>query len=267
MSRILFRAASALCAIGATGSIVARAQFEKPISVTFDGWSRLPDSSYELVFGYVNRNSEPVEIAIGSDNVLSPGPQDGGQPTVFLPGRQRLVFRIPVGSDFAGKYVWTVSYGGTTQTANASLDQNYSLDVGDEPPPRIELPHSLPASGAQATMLQPTVAAAPPRVLQPSETGGSRKRPELDRIVVWWSKYRGPGAVTFGDGAPQVVNEAPVFFRESPQGTFRVVCSLPLTARCGSTTARFAVPGTYMLRVVATERTSSSAVMTVTVRP
>jgi len=35
-----------------------RAQFEKLISVTVDGWSRLPDSSYDLVSGYVNRNSQ-----------------------------------------------------------------------------------------------------------------------------------------------------------------------------------------------------------------
>jgi hypothetical protein len=266
MSRILYVAALALCAIAAAGSVVARAQFEKPISVTFDGWSRLPDSSYELVFGYLNRNSQPVEIAIGSDNAVSPGPQDGGQPTVFLPGRQRLVFRIPVGSDFAGKYVWTVSYAGATQLANASLDQNYSLDVGNDPPPRIELPHTLAVTAAQATILHATVA-APLRMPQPSETGGARNRPALDRIVVWWSKYRGPGAVTFGDGAPETITEAPVFGRESPQGTFRVVCPLPLTAECGSTTVRFALPGTYMLRAVTTERSSSSAVMTVTVRP
>ena len=48
---------SALVAI--VGLIMAgarpSAQFEKIISSTFDGWSRLPDGSYELVFGYMNR--------------------------------------------------------------------------------------------------------------------------------------------------------------------------------------------------------------------
>src|SRR5579864_6798161 len=116
---------SGLFVCGATVS--PHAQFEKNISVTFDGWNKMPDGSYELVFGYLNRNPEAVEIPIGPDNNVQPGAPDLGQPTTFLPGRQRIMFRVPVPKDFKGKYVWTLNYAGVTQLATASIDQNYSL--------------------------------------------------------------------------------------------------------------------------------------------
>src|SRR5689334_16868715 len=63
------------------------AQFEKTISATFDGWNKLPDGSYELVFGYMNRNADPIEVPLGPGNQVDPAPADRGQPTSFLPGR------------------------------------------------------------------------------------------------------------------------------------------------------------------------------------
>src|SRR5438045_9276699 len=107
------------------------AQFEKTVSATFDGWKHLPDGTYELVFGYMNRNSDEIEIPLGAANQLEPAPADRGQPTNFLPGRQRAAFRVHIPADFKGKYVWTLSYAGLTQTATACVDQNCALDVGD----------------------------------------------------------------------------------------------------------------------------------------
>ena len=46
-------------------------------------------------FGYNNPNAFPVGIAIGEDNKLTPNAQNGGQPTVFQPGRQQSVFELP----------------------------------------------------------------------------------------------------------------------------------------------------------------------------
>src|SRR5689334_6668898 len=102
MKRIVVVAA-ALAVLG--GGRVADAQFEKMISTTFDGWNQLADGSYLLVFGYMNRNSSEVEVPLGPNNQLDPAPADHGQPTNFLPGRQRAAFRIPVPKDFKGKYV------------------------------------------------------------------------------------------------------------------------------------------------------------------
>src|SRR6476660_2907304 len=98
-----------------------QAQFEKMVSTTFDGWNKLPDGSYELVFGYMNRNPTEIEVPLGVANQVDPAPADHGQPTSFLPGRQRAAFRVPVPANFKGKYVWTLTYGGQTQVATASI--------------------------------------------------------------------------------------------------------------------------------------------------
>jgi hypothetical protein len=254
------------------GGVVPHAQFEKNISVTFDGWNKMPDGSYELVLGYLNRNPEAVEIPIGPDNNVQPGGPDLGQPTTFLPGRQRIMFRIPVPKDFKGKYVWTLNYAGVTQLATASIDQNYSLDEGLEPPPTVKAGATVTAKVSQAVKLAPNIGPAPKRPASEIESG-ARNRPAPQRLTIWWSKFRGPGTVTFGDGhdrdghdreeAPQPARGR----REAPLGTFSVTCANPPDATCGSTTARFSAPGTYLLRVVAVERTSSNALMSVTVTP
>jgi hypothetical protein len=242
------------------------AQFEKMISTTFDGWNKLPDGSYELVFGYINRNATEVEVPLGGGNVVEPGPGDHGQPTNFLPGRQRAAFRIPVPANFKGKYAWTLAYGGMTQVATASIDQNYSLDVGDPEPPRVKAGPDLTVPMSGVAHLAPVVSAPLPAPA-PASPDIVPRRSAGARITVWWSKFRGPGAVTFGDGTKAEATAPGPTGREVPLGTFRVVCSTPLTAACGATDARFSTPGTYWLRVVAAERSASNAVLKVVVTP
>ena len=264
MVRGLFIAAVVLLAGGA----VSHAQFEKNISVTFDGWNKMPDGGYELVFGYLNRNTQDVEIPVGAENSVQPGGPDQGQPTTFLPGRQRIMFRIPVAKDFKGKFVWTLTYAGVTQLATASIDQNYSLDEGLEPPPTVKTGAPVSVKLSQPARLAPSIGPAPKRPASELESG-ARNRQAPARLTIWWSKFRGPGTVTFGDGAAQEEERAQPARgrREVPLGAFSVTCSNPPDATCGSTTARFSVPGTYLLRVVAVERTSSNALMTVNVTP
>jgi hypothetical protein len=240
------------------------AQFEKTISSTFDGWSHLPDGSYDLVFGYMNRNASEVDVPLGAANQLDPAPADRGQPTSFLPGRQRNAFRIHVPSDFKGKYVWTLTYAGVTQTATASIDQNYSLDVGDPEPPTVKVTDAT-ARVNQPVKLTPVVGAAP-RPPVPANADVVAKRSGGAPIAVWWSKFRGPGTITFGDStkaaaAPTQRN------REQPLGTFRVTCTNPPTADCGATTVRFSEPGAYVIRVVAAERSAANALIKVVVTP
>jgi hypothetical protein len=250
-----------------TGGAAPRAQFEKIISATFDGWNQLPDGSYELVFGYMNRNSMEVDVPLGPGNQVEPGTGgDQGQPTHFLPGRQRAAFRIPVPASFKGKYVWTLTYGGATQTATASIDQNYSLDVGDPEPPRVKGGPDLAVPLSGLARLTPSVSPpAPPPA--PASADVVPRRASGTRVTVWWSKFRGPGTVKFGEG--EKVEPAPPgpAGRDFPLGSFRVTCAAPLTATCGATTARFSAPGTYWLRVVAAERSASNAIVKVVVTP
>jgi len=242
------------------------AQFEKTISTTFDGWRQLPDGSYDLVFGYMNRNTSEVEVQLGPANTVEPAPADRAQPTTFLPGRQRDAFRIHVPKNFTGKLVWTVSYAGTTQSATGSLDQNYSLDVGDPDPPVVAGGPDRTIRLADSVQLSPVVTPAPPA----KETGDSpvvARQSRGGRITVWWSKFRGPGRVSFGEGTAPPAAEGGPTGREFAMGTFRVTCTVPLNSTCGATTARFSAPGTYWLRVVAAERSATNAIVKVSVDP
>ena len=249
------------------GGVSPRAQFEKMISTTFDGWNQLPDGSYELVFGYMNRNSMEVDVPVGPGNQVEPGAGgDQGQPTHFLPGRQRAAFRIPVPATFKGKYVWTLTYGGATQTATASIDQNYSLDVGDPEPPRVKGGPDLTVPLSGAVHLTPSVL---PPLPPPAPTSSDvvPRRSAGARVTVWWSKFRGPGTVKFGEGEKVEPASPGPGGRDFPLGSFRVTCTAPLAPTCGATTARFSAPGTYWLRVVAAERSAANAIVKVVVTP
>ena len=75
----------------------------------FDGWETSPDGSRLFYFGYMNRHPPEVTVPVGSENGFEPGPVDRGQPTNFLPGRQRHVYTVKVPADFKDKLVWTVT--------------------------------------------------------------------------------------------------------------------------------------------------------------
>jgi hypothetical protein len=89
----------------------------------YEGWEKNPDGSFNLVFGYMNRNyQEQPEIPIGPDNSFSPGPADQGQPTHFYPRRQQFMFKVRVPADFGKKeLVWTLNRNGRTEKAYATL--------------------------------------------------------------------------------------------------------------------------------------------------
>jgi hypothetical protein len=100
------------------------------ISPAFEGWEANDDGSFSLVFGYINRNwEEELTVPVGSDNSLSPGAEDQGQPTHFLPRRNRFVFKVRVPADFGDReMVWTLTTKGQTEYAYGSLRPDYKLD-------------------------------------------------------------------------------------------------------------------------------------------
>ncbi len=76
------------------------------------------DGTYTAYFGYFNRNSSTVTVATGANNRFSPLPQDRGQTTEFLAGRQRKVFAVSFSGP--GNLVWTLkSPNGQQSTATA----------------------------------------------------------------------------------------------------------------------------------------------------
>jgi hypothetical protein len=110
------------------------------IAASYDGWEENPDGTFNLVFGYFNRNwDEEFDIPVGPANKVEPGGPDQGQPTHFLPRRNRFAFRVKVPKDFGTKeIVWTLTSNGKTENAYASLKPEYitdpqlqQFDVGD----------------------------------------------------------------------------------------------------------------------------------------
>jgi hypothetical protein len=83
-----------------------------------------------MVFGYMNRNwEEELPLPVGPDNAFSPGPPDRGQPTHFLPRRNRFVFRVTVPADWGDReLVWTVRAHGEEKVAIGSLRPDYFID-------------------------------------------------------------------------------------------------------------------------------------------
>jgi hypothetical protein len=100
------------------------------VSPAFEGWEKNPDGSFNMMFGYMNRNweEEPV-VPVGPDNCISPGPCDQGQPTRFQPRRNRFVFVVRVPADWGKKeLIWTLTTKGKTERAYATLREDSLVD-------------------------------------------------------------------------------------------------------------------------------------------
>jgi hypothetical protein len=196
-----------------------------PVAPVFEGWEPNRDGTFNLYFGYQNRNwDEEVDIPVGPDNSFSPGPADRGQPTHFLVNRQKLVFAVVVPKDFGNQtIVWTLVTHGSTQTVPGKLAPILQIDTTKDQN------HVAPALnvGALQTIVWPNRA-----TLGATVTSGAA-RPS--RLTIRWTKYRGPGTVTFADAAP------------------------PVKDGRAATTATFSEPGLYVLHALADEGSRGDA--------
>ena len=113
-----------------TAQVASSAASGQSIAPVYEGWQKNPDGSFNLVFGYFNRNkAERVDIPVGADNRFEPGDPDQGQPTHFYPRRSRFLFKIRVPADFGDQeLVWTLTRNGETEKAYGSLLIDYFLD-------------------------------------------------------------------------------------------------------------------------------------------
>jgi len=101
------------------------------VAPAFEGWEQAADGTKYFVFGYMNRNwEEEIDVPVGAENGFAPGNADQGQPTHFLPRRNRFVFkvRVPAGFKEKDELVWTLTTHGKTEKAYASLRPDYVLD-------------------------------------------------------------------------------------------------------------------------------------------
>ncbi|MDA1370385.1 MAG: hypothetical protein O2971_06445 [Proteobacteria bacterium] len=99
--------------------------------VAYEGWRENDDGTISLTFGYFNHNwKEELDIPVGENNFFTPGELDRGQPTHFLPRRNRFTFDVLVPGDFGdSELVWEVtSPNGLTRRAYGTLRADYKID-------------------------------------------------------------------------------------------------------------------------------------------
>jgi hypothetical protein len=238
------------------------------------------------VFSYMNNNwEEELNVPVGPDNGFNLLGADLGQPTRFLPRRNRFVFKVKVPKDWGNKeLVWTLKTNGVTERAYATLRQDYFMD-------NVVAASETGALGAGAS--NPTVRANKPPVVQldgpKTRTvkvgeplplaaivtddgvpkgmiiggGGPQPTPAMlarranmppQRLTVgkWlglhmsWFVYSGPGKVSFDPVQVKVWEDT----RAGANSPWAPVWVSPPVPEGGKYTANatFDTPGTYVLR-------------------
>ena len=255
---------------GVIGSVQAQPYRLQGISPIFDGWEELADGTRLFYFGYMNRNSSDVVIPVGAANAFGPEPADRGQPTVFLPGRHKHLFTIS-SNNHNDKLTWTVRTEAGVQTANASFNLLHILEERENEDPAAK-PPAVAAAAVKAKAGSPVTIT--PRIT--AATGGHAAviegtTSDAEGLTVYWSKYRGPGAVSFADvpGAPTPPTPTTRRAREAvAPGVFVSHCGQTPGPTCGVAIATFAAPGEYLLRAAARqEEMQGLAFVRVTVTP
>jgi hypothetical protein len=223
------------------------------ITGAFEGWYYNPDGSRNFLIGYYNRNSrQEVDVPIGPNNRIEPGGPDMGQPTHFLTGRQWGMFTVNVPKDFkpTDSYIWTIVANGQSTSIPLRLKSDYVMSpfseiaVGNTPPvikfdPNGKTFQGPLATPATAVTLDASVAAPLPLHVWASDdmkyTSGTNAPPAGARapVTVRWSKYRGPGTVTFDKARPELE---------------KIAGAAPFNGKA-DTTAKFSEPGDYMLHM------------------
>ena len=100
------------------------------VEPAFEGWRPNSDGSFNMMFGYMNENwEEEPDVDIGEYNFFSPGEADRGQPTHFLPRRNRFTFEVTLPPDWGDReLVWTLRVNGVEKKAFGTLRQDYLVD-------------------------------------------------------------------------------------------------------------------------------------------
>jgi hypothetical protein len=226
------------------------------ITGAFEGWFQNADGSYSLLLGYFNRNlKQELDIPTGPDNRIEPGGPDRGQPTHFLVGRQWGIFAVKVPADFgSNKIIWTIVANGQTTVIPASLKADYEISPFEEAavgntPPTLGFEQSGPyAQGPRGVSAERTVKLGNPLKLTAwvsddakfTTSSGARPKSLGPPVTVRWSKYRGPGNVTFAKERPEVEKT------ESKDTTAGF-------SGKATTTATFSEVGEYVLHIVAND--------------
>jgi hypothetical protein len=242
----------------------------------YEGWEKNPDGSFNLVFGYFNRNwDEEIDLPVGPDNNIDQGGADQGQPTHFFPRRNRFVFRIRVAQDFGKQErVWTLTSHGKTERAFATLNPDYFMDdivimnnngaggagggmgdtIGNKAPVlkvegertrnvKVGQPISLTALATDDGKPKPRPMPSP---LSPAARQARGTPNTANGLRVSWFVYRGAGRVSFDPAQIKVWED----YRDGANSPWSAGWAAPPVPPDGKWVSRatFIDPGTYVLR-------------------
>src|SRR5919197_2028719 len=211
------------------------------VAPVYEGFDINADGSYNMWFGYMNRNEEEsLDIPVGAANAFEPG-GDRGQPTHFVPRRHKDVFKVNVPRDFPkdGTLVWSLTSHGQTLRIAGTLNPVWQIDriratrggnserINSNTPPVVELQPGAATVAAPNGTTTLTVSA--------TDDGLPIRRGQSAGMTVLWAKYRGPGDVTFSAAQAKLVNGK------------------------AATTATFSEPGDYILQAVVDDGSGEAA--------
>jgi hypothetical protein len=263
-------------AAAAVLSVSAQESFSsgQNIAPAYEGWEKNADGSFNLVFGYFNRNwEEEIDAPPGPANTIEPGGPDRGQPTHFLPRRNRFVFRIRVPADFGTReLVWTLMTNGKTERAYATLKPDYFIDDevimanngaagmgGADPSLKGNKPPVLAIDGPATRMVKVGEPLTLTAVATDDKIPRTRGMPPLNpglatRFTVdsatglrlSWFVYRGKAKVAFDPVQTKVWEDT----RDNANSPWSYGWRTPPVPPDGKWIVRatFAEPGTYVLR-------------------
>ena len=223
------------------------------VTPAFEGWYPNGDGTFSISFGYLNRNSEEaLNIPIGPDNFIAPGPQNQGQPTHFEPRRHWGVFAIKVPADFGRKEVtWTLNIRGQSYAIPGNLSPSWQIDAlegeagSGNTPPVLKFsetgaegrgPYGVTAGPIQGVVNTPVSISVWAR--DDGKSAGSvtaSGRSDVP-VTLTWFLHQGPAAVAF----------------TPPTGR------VPVAGGSATTSATFSAPGDYVVRVRANDASGVS---------
>ena len=202
------------------------------VAPVFEGFDVNPDGSFNMWFGYMNRNyEEEIDIPIGPDNRFEPG-GDRGQPTHFAIRRHKDVFKVTVPKDFGDqKLVWILTAHGQTQQVTGSLNPVWMIDRlrttrgGNSERINSNTPPLVTVEPRESTIAL-SIAGAVKLAVSATDDGLPQRNGQPVGMTANWAKYRGPGEVAFHPSQIKLVGGG------------------------AAVSASFSAPGEYTLQVV-----------------
>jgi hypothetical protein len=244
----------------------------------YEGFWRNADGTFDLMFGYYNRNwEEEIDVPVGPGNTLDPGGPDQGQPTHFFPRRNQFVFKVRVPANFGNKeIVWTLTSNGQTEKAYGTLRPQYAVDetvmmanfgaggqTGFVPDMMGNRPPELKVDGERkrtAKVGEPVTLSAvatddgkpKPRPMPAFLVGQSHFLPNAATgLRLSWFTYRGAGKIHYDPPQTKVWQD----HRDGGNSPWSAGWSTPPPPPNNTWTVRatFSEPGTYVLRALASD--------------